>query len=143
MLTDGYTVPHNPQDYVDAVNWETVQAEWLCHAEIRGGARRLRSGNKGKREVEVENAREEKVEGDEQVEADWEDWTAPDPLIESDLSGSDYKEACRDLEKKRAWLKSRGRSATDTEEEDARIDKEDAKEERDLEHFSHPLPTDY
>lgn len=132
VLADGYTVPHDPQDYVDAVNWETVQAERLRRAEIRGGARRLRSGNKGEKKVEVENAREN-VEGDEQVEADWEDWTAPDPLIESDLSGSDYEEARRDLEKKRAWLKSRGRSATDTEEEDARIDEEDAEEERDLE----------
>ena len=42
---------------------------------------------------------EEKVEGDKQVEAangdgDWEDWAAPVPLIESNLSGSDYKEAC-------------------------------------------------
>ena len=86
VLADGYTVPHDPQDYVDAVNWETVRAERLRCAEIRGGARRLRSGNKGEKKVEVENARE-KVEGDEQVEADWEDWTAPDPLIESDLSG--------------------------------------------------------
>ena len=56
----------------------------------------------------MENAREEKVEGDKQVEAangdgDWEDWAAPDPLIESNLSGSDYKEACCDLEKKRAY----------------------------------------
>jgi len=87
----------------------------------------------------MENGGEEKLEeGNKQVEAangdgDWEDWAAPDLLIESELSGSDYEEACCELEKKRAWCKSRGRSVTDTEEEDARINEEDAEEEHDLE----------
>ena len=55
---------------------------------------------------------------------DWEDWEAPDPLIESDLSGSDYEEARHNLETKRAFLKSRGKPALDTEEEDEEEDRD-------------------
>jgi len=51
MLADSYTVPHDPQDYVDAINFETVRAEKLHCTEIRGAARRLRSGNNGKKQV--------------------------------------------------------------------------------------------
>ena len=128
MLAAGFTAPHDPQDYVDAVNWDIVRTEKHRRSAIRL-AGRLRPHNN--------DEEQEKAEVNKQVETgngngDWEDWEAPDPLIESDLSGSDYKEARRDLEKMRAWRKSRGQSVTDTEEDDTKIDEEDAEEQPDL-----------
>jgi hypothetical protein len=128
MLAAGYTVPHDPQDYVDAVNWEIARAEKHRRAAISCAGRKLRSRNKEEKQEIAEQVNKQNGAGD------WEDWDAPDPLIESDLSGSDYEEARRGLEKTRAWHKSRGRSVTDTEEDDAKIDEEDAEEEPDLEH---------
>ena len=107
-IPEGYTAPHDPQDYIDALNWEVAEAETTRRAELASAARRA-----------------EKNKGGE----DWEDWEAPDPLIESDLSGSDYEEARRDLETKRAFLKSRGKPAPDTEEED---EEEDCDMQREL-----------
>ncbi|EDR00932.1 uncharacterized protein LACBIDRAFT_333636 [Laccaria bicolor S238N-H82] len=98
-IPEGYTAPHDPQDYIDALNWEIAEAETTCHAELASATQRAkRRGG--------------------------EDWEAPDPMIESDLSGSDYEETQRDKETERARLRSRGKPATDTEEEDEEEDRE-------------------
>lgn len=130
MLADGFTVPHDPQDYVDAVNWEMVRAEKHRRAAAAGAARQLRSANKDEKQVDEMQVDEKGVD---EKQDELENGKEDDPLIESDLSGSDYSESRRDLEDKRVWHKSRGKSVTDTEEEDTRIDQEDAEEERDLE----------
>lgn len=104
-IPDGHTVPHDLQDYVDAVNWEVAHVETIRRAELARAARRAGASNKG----EVR---------------DYEEWDVPDPMIESDLSGSDYEEARRELENKRAWHKSRGKPVSDTEEEDEEEDRE-------------------
>ncbi|EDR01996.1 uncharacterized protein LACBIDRAFT_332752 [Laccaria bicolor S238N-H82] len=74
-----------------------------------------------------------KKEGKQGKVQELEDWDAPDPRIESDLSGSDYEEGTCKKEKTRDWRKSRGQSVTDTKEDDTKIDKEDAEEDPDLE----------
>ncbi|EDQ98706.1 uncharacterized protein LACBIDRAFT_335717 [Laccaria bicolor S238N-H82] len=94
-----YTAPHDPQDYIDALNWEIAEAETTRRAELASAAQRA------------------KCRGGE-------DWEAPDPMIESDLSGSDYEETWRDKETERARLRSRGKPATDMEEEDEEEDRE-------------------
>ena len=101
-IPNGYTAPHDPQDYIDALNWEIAEAETARRAELASAARRA------------------ETRGGE----DWEDWDAPDPLIESDLSGSDYEETRRDLERKRDHLRSRGKPTTDTEEDDEEEDRD-------------------
>ncbi|KIK02230.1 hypothetical protein K443DRAFT_131951 [Laccaria amethystina LaAM-08-1] len=104
-IPDGCMAPHDPQDYADAVNWEVAQAETTRRAEVARAARH--AGVNNKREVK-----------------DYKEWDVPDPMIESDLSGSDYEEARRELENKRAWQKSRGKPVSDTEEEDEEEDRE-------------------
>ncbi|EDR01941.1 uncharacterized protein LACBIDRAFT_332765 [Laccaria bicolor S238N-H82] len=119
MLPAGYTAPHDPQDYVDAVNYELVRAERHRHSAISLAQCQLHPRK--------EEGKKEKVTA-------LQDWEAPDLVIESDLSGSDYEVGRCEEEKTRDWCKSRGQSVMDTEEDDVKIDEEDAKEEPDLEH---------
>ncbi|EDR04515.1 uncharacterized protein LACBIDRAFT_330410 [Laccaria bicolor S238N-H82] len=77
MLPAGYMAPHDPQDYVDAVNHELARAEQHRRSAIILARRQLRPRK--------EEGKKEKVTA-------LEDWEAPDPMIESDVTGSDYEE---------------------------------------------------
>lgn len=110
-IPDDHTVPHDPQDYVDAVNWEIVHTEEIRRAEVAQAARR--------------------------AQVNYDEWDAPDPMIESDLSGSDWEETRRE---KRALAKSSGKPVSDTDEEDEEEEREMQHELQEEAHSSAAVP---